>query len=158
MLNPFSRVWLFATLWTIACQFLLSMGFSRQEYWSQLPCTPPRDLPNPGIEPTFSFISCIGKWVFLFLFYFLPLVPPGPWLALKDAPSDSLPCFFKSSKRLLAFSWISIKLSRTQCWCWSCIHTLKSFSVSSITFVCFDIIVDIISTADFICSWSCPVL
>ena len=157
MLNPFSRVWLFATLWTIACQFLLSMGFSRQEYWSQLPCTPPRDLPNPGIEPTFSFISCIGKWVF-FIFYFLPLVRPGPWLALKDAPSDSLPCFFKSSKRLLAFSWISIKLSRTQCWCWSCIHTLKSFSVSSITFVCFDIIVDIISTADFICSWSCPVL
>ena len=28
------------------------MGFSRQEYWSQLPCTPPGDLPDPGIEPT----------------------------------------------------------------------------------------------------------
>ena len=141
------------------CQFPLSVGFSRQEYWSRLPCTPPRDLPNPGTEPTFSFISCVGKWFFCFCFCFLPLVPPGLWLALKDALSDSLPCFFfRSSKRLLAFSWISIKLSRTQCWCWSCVHTLKSFSISSITFVCFDIIVDIISTADFICSWSCPVL
>ena len=35
----------------IACQTSLSMGFSRQEYWSGLPCPPPRDLPEPGIEP-----------------------------------------------------------------------------------------------------------
>ena len=41
-----------AILWTVACQALLSMGFSRQEYWSGLPCSPPGDLPNPGIEPT----------------------------------------------------------------------------------------------------------
>ena len=47
----FSRVWLFATLWTVARQAPLSMGFSRQEYWSGLPCPPPRDLPNPGIKP-----------------------------------------------------------------------------------------------------------
>ena len=40
-----------ATLWTIACQAPLSMGFSRQEYWGGLPCPPPGDLPNPGIEP-----------------------------------------------------------------------------------------------------------
>ena len=39
-------------LWTIACQAPLSMGFSRQEYWSGLPCLPPEDLPNPGTEPT----------------------------------------------------------------------------------------------------------
>ena len=37
-----SRVWLFATLWTVACWAPLSMGFSRQEYWSGLPC------PSPG--------------------------------------------------------------------------------------------------------------
>ena len=37
--------------WTIACQAPLSMGFSRQEYWSWLPCPPPGDLPNPGTEP-----------------------------------------------------------------------------------------------------------
>ena len=39
------------TLWTIAHQALPSMGFSRQEYWSGLPCPSPGDLPNPGIEP-----------------------------------------------------------------------------------------------------------
>ena len=42
---------LFATLWTVAPQTLPSMGFSRQEYWSELPCPHPGDLPDPGIEP-----------------------------------------------------------------------------------------------------------
>ena len=46
----FSRVQLIVTLWTVACQAPLSMGFSRQEYWSGLSCPPPGDLPNPGIE------------------------------------------------------------------------------------------------------------
>ena len=40
-----------ATPRTVACQAPLSMGFSRQEYWSGLPCPPPGDLPTPGIEP-----------------------------------------------------------------------------------------------------------
>ena len=39
------------TPWTVACQASLSVGFSRQEYWSGLPFTPPRDLPDPEIEP-----------------------------------------------------------------------------------------------------------
>ena len=51
VLSHFSRVWLFMTLWTIARQAPLSMGFSRQEYWGRLPCPPPGDLPDPGIEP-----------------------------------------------------------------------------------------------------------
>ena len=42
---------LFETLWTVTHQALLSMGFPRQEYWSELLCPPPGDLPNPGIEP-----------------------------------------------------------------------------------------------------------
>ena len=46
-----SCVQLFATPWTVAHQAPLSMGFSRQEYWSGLPCPPPGDRPNPGIEP-----------------------------------------------------------------------------------------------------------
>ena len=46
-----SRVRLFATLWTVAYQAPLSMGFARQEYRSGLPFPPPGDLPNPGIEP-----------------------------------------------------------------------------------------------------------
>ena len=37
--------------WNIAPQAPLSMGFSRQEHWSGLPCPPPRDLPNPGVKP-----------------------------------------------------------------------------------------------------------
>ena len=48
VLSWFSRVWLFATLWTVACQAPLSMGFSRQEYWRELPFPPP----DPGIQPT----------------------------------------------------------------------------------------------------------
>ena len=41
----------FVTPWTAACHAPLSMEFSRQEYWSELPCLPPGDLPNPGIKP-----------------------------------------------------------------------------------------------------------
>ena len=51
VLSRSSHVWLFATLVDYSCQAPLSMGFSRQEYWSGLPCPPPGDLPNPGIEP-----------------------------------------------------------------------------------------------------------
>ena len=47
----FSHVQLFATLWTVDHQAPLSMGLSRQEYWSGLPCPPPGDLPNPEIKP-----------------------------------------------------------------------------------------------------------
>ena len=39
------------TPWRVACQALLPMGFSMQEYWSGLPFPSPGDLPNPGIEP-----------------------------------------------------------------------------------------------------------
>jgi len=56
MLRRFSHVQLFAILWTIALQASLSMGLSRQEYWSGLLCPAPGDLPNPGIEPA-SLIS-----------------------------------------------------------------------------------------------------
>ena len=49
--HSLGRVRLFAAQWTVACQAPLSMRFPRQEYWSGLPF-PPRDLPDPGIEPT----------------------------------------------------------------------------------------------------------
>ena len=45
------------TPWTIACQVPLSMGFSRQEYWSELPFPSPEEVPEPGIEP----VSPLGK-------------------------------------------------------------------------------------------------
>ena len=51
VLSHFCRVQLFVTLWTIAHQAPLSMGFSWQEYWNELPCPLPEDLSDPGIEP-----------------------------------------------------------------------------------------------------------
>ena len=50
VLSHFSHVQLFTTLWTVAYQTSLSMGFSRQEYWSGLPCPPPGDLHDARIE------------------------------------------------------------------------------------------------------------
>ena len=51
MIRCFSYVWLCMTPWTAACQAPLSMGFSRQVYWSGLLCPPLGDLPDSGIEP-----------------------------------------------------------------------------------------------------------
>ena len=53
MLNCFSHVQLFVILWTVAHQAPLFMEFSRQEYWSELLCPPPRNLPDPGIKLMF---------------------------------------------------------------------------------------------------------
>ena len=55
------------TLWTVAHQAPLSMGFSRQEYWSGLLCCPPGDLPNPGtqpLSPALQAVSCIAGGFF----------------------------------------------------------------------------------------------
>ena len=62
MLSHFSRVWLLVTLWTVAHQAPLSLGFSRQESWSGLPCPPPGDLSDPGIKPA-THVFCIGSWI-----------------------------------------------------------------------------------------------
>ena len=61
VLSRFSRVLLFETLWTVAHQAPLSMGFFRQEYWSGSPCPPPGDLPKPGIEPTVLMSAAPGE-------------------------------------------------------------------------------------------------
>ena len=79
-LSGFSLVQLFETLWTMAHQVPLFMGFSRQNYWSGLPRLPPGDLPDPGIKPgpilTFpTFVSQV---------FFVVVVLP---LALPEKPS-----------------------------------------------------------------------
>ena len=56
VLSHFSCVQLFVTPWTVDLQAPLSMGFSRQEYWSGLPRPPPGDLPDPATEPA-SLVS-----------------------------------------------------------------------------------------------------
>ena len=58
-----SRVRLFATPWTVAREALLSMEFSRQEYWSGLPFPSPADLPDPEIKPHISYIACIDRQI-----------------------------------------------------------------------------------------------
>ena len=64
MPSHFSPIRLFATPWTIACQAPPSMGFCRQEYWSGLPCPPPGDLPDPGIEPASVLSPSLARGFF----------------------------------------------------------------------------------------------
>ena len=70
VLSRFGRAQLFATPWTVAHQAPLSVGFSRQEYWSGLPYPPPEDLPNQGPNPC---LLRLLRWQA----GSLPLAPPG---------------------------------------------------------------------------------
>ena len=70
MLNRFSHVQFFVTPWTVAHQALLSMGFTRQEYWSGWPFPSLGDLPNPGTKPMSLTSPALSGG-------FLPLAPPG---------------------------------------------------------------------------------
>ena len=72
LLSSFNRVQLFGTPWTEARQAPLSMAFSRQEYWSGLPCPPPGALPHPGIKPGSPALQADS----------LPSEPPGKPLCL----------------------------------------------------------------------------
>ena len=62
-LSCFSSVWLFATLWIVAHQAPLSMGFSRQECWSGLPFSFSSASSLPRVRTLISYISCIGRRV-----------------------------------------------------------------------------------------------
>ena len=95
-------------LWTVARQAPLSMGFSRQEYWSGLPCPPPGDLPDPGIEPESPVAPELQAGS-------LPLEPPGK-------PPHNLMNLHLLSPALLGVSDISPSLTHT--------HTYRlSFSI-----------------------------
>ena len=91
-----SHVLLFATLWTVVCQTPLPMGFSRQEYWSMLPLPFPRDLSNPGIEPTSLVspaLSCgfFASWT--------PVTPPRFDESMLNIVPGSLNAWNKSSSQ-----------------------------------------------------------
>ena len=62
---------IFVTLWTVAHQVPLSLGLSRKEYWNGLPCPPPEDLLDSGVEPVFLVSPALADGGSL------PLVPPG---------------------------------------------------------------------------------
>ena len=105
-LSHFSRVWLFATLWTVARQAPLPMGLSRQEYRSGLLYPPPRNLPDPGSEPA-SLMSpaLVGR------FFTTCEVPPG--------------------KPLILYSRIQSNLSKTYLFTWLFQVFLETFRISS---------------------------
>ena len=87
------------SLWpygTVALQALLSMGFSRQEYWSGLSFPPPGDLPNPGIKPASLMSPALAG-------RFLPLTPPGkpiPFHPFYSTESYSVLCGDLSGKEI----------------------------------------------------------
>ena len=89
VLSLFSCVWLFVTLWTVAPQTPLSMGFSRQEYWSGLPCPPPGHLPSPGIKPRSPALQAdsllVSHWVI-----FLIRMPSQPQVVIRTPTCKSL--------------------------------------------------------------------
>ena len=74
------------TIWTAAHQAPVSMGFSRQEYWSELPFPPPRDLPDPGIKPaSLAFPALAGR--------FFTTEPPGKPQYFDRDCTDYIDCF-----------------------------------------------------------------
>ena len=85
MLRHFSHARLFLTPWTVACHVSLSIGFSRQEYWSMLPCPPAGDLPDPGVEPvSLVYPALAGGFftisdTFFFFFFFCSVVSDSLW-------------------------------------------------------------------------------
>ena len=90
--SRFSRV--FAPLWTATRQAPLSMGFSRQEYWSELPCPSPGGLPAPGIEP----VSLMPPALAGVLYHQRPRKPHGPCSPPPAGPQSST-CLAGSSMR-----------------------------------------------------------
>ena len=96
--SRFSHAWLFATLWTIPYQASLSMGFSRQEYCSGLPCPPPGHFPNPGIEPVSPALQADSS-------------PLSHWGSCRAIHVPTLLHSFSSSSSIyLLFNWRIIAL------------------------------------------------
>ena len=100
VLNHFSHVQLFVTPWTTAHQAPLSMGFSRQEYSSGLPCPPQGDLPDSGIEPASLRSPALAGGFCLNTGHLCPILFSSlmlrqlrplsvtPWGTLSKSPSD----------------------------------------------------------------------
>ena len=95
MLSHFSHVQIFVTLWIVAHQAPWSMEFSRQEYWSGLPCLPLGDLPNPGIKPTSLFSPALsGRFFTTSALSYSPPIPNACHLTSVNVPITG--CNFRS--------------------------------------------------------------
>ena len=100
MLSPCSHVWLFVTLWTVACQIPLSMGFSRQEYWSGLPWSPPGHLLNPGIKPSSLMCPALADGFF---------TNSATWEAPRCTKSAYIVELLSSKGTILRFEYFQIR-------------------------------------------------
>ena len=99
MLSLFSHISLFAALWSVALQAPLSMGFSRQEPWSRLPCPPPGHLPDLGMEPTSLMSLALAGGFFTTVLLRKLLESTDPWCSQRAAPLQS--------RKLPGSSWLS---------------------------------------------------
>ena len=118
LVKSLSRVQLFATPWIVACLSPLSMGFSRQEYWSGLPFPSPGDLPDPVIEPRSPILQA-GS---------LPSEPPGK----PRQQSLTLPYvfFFSFIRLLLSNSLNNVVHLLSHVWLFSTPWTSLPFTIS----------------------------
>ena len=86
LLSHFSHIQLFETLWNVAHQALLSVGFSRQEYWSGLPCPAPGYIPDPGVEPASLMLPALQA----------DSLPTEPW----GKPMHAYTCIYMQTQSL----------------------------------------------------------
>ena len=143
-LSRFSRVRLFATQWTVACQVPLSMEFSRQEYWSGWPFPSPGDLPDAGIEPRSPALQTdslpsepprkpcvcvcvfISSWAFLSILSHVSRIVKSYYGAVLYL---SLPAAFRFSWFEPAFLLLSVSVSSTIHECTFGLHACSQFSL-----------------------------
>ena len=109
-----------ATPWTVAHQAPLTMEFSRQEYWSGLPCPPPGDLPDPGIEPRSPTLQTDS----------LPLSHQGIPGRERGTPTKTCRVLFLVQARELSLSFTTV-LQQSP-WKWAIWSPLSSVDV----FIC----------------------
>ena len=98
LLSHFSRVPLFVTLWTVGHQAPLCIGFSRQKYWSGLPCPPLGNLPDPGIKAAPSTSPALAERIFN------PWVEKIPWRRKWQPAPVFLPGESHRQGRLVGYS------------------------------------------------------
>ena len=123
-MKSLSRVRLFGTPWTVAYQAPLSLGFSRQEYWSGLPFSSPGDLPNPGIEPRSPVLQADA----------LPSEPPGKHINSKPQGNSlrkiRLSLFYRYEKAKFKNTSLASTVGQTKSGCpkLACPFSLASLS------------------------------
>ena len=107
---------LFVTPWTVAQQAPLTMGFSRQEYWSVLTCPPPGDLSHLGIEPRFLILQADFLYHLSNSFFFLPIPPCLPQSGRHHAPSTLPGSSVHGILQARTLKWVAIPFSRGSSW------------------------------------------